>query len=337
MIDIKKIGLTALAGSLVAISASAVEMSVSGTSEISYKQTDGVGINGDTTEGNPFGSNTSVKFSGSGDVGFGTATIVRTLNDGLATALSAYTTLDMGDLGKVSFDGVGGSLEGMTPYDDNLPTAYEESWNGVSSSGISGAASNDTWGYSNSIDTSGGVVGISLAHTKGGTAGTGDNVNDGIGLTGSTRDVVATYSPSMVEGLILTAGHTSKDLKDNSVATTDSSATMGRIVYSMGAVSVGYQVAEIDSGAAGTASQDVNAFSVAFNVNENLAISYGEYDKELTAIGETASITEENTGISVAYTTGAASVRMTRNDSENDAHVKGVEQQVTEISVVLAF
>ena len=141
----------------------------------------------------------------------------------------------------------------------------------------------------------------------------------------------------MVKGLILTAGHTSKDLKDNSVATTDSSATMGRIVYSMGAVSVGYQVAEIDSGAAGTASQDVNAFSVAFNVNENLAISYGEYDKELTAIGETASITEENTGISVAYTTGAASVRMTRNDSENDAHVKGVEQQVTEISVVLAF
>jgi len=337
MIDIKKIGLTALAGSLVAISAGAVEMSVSGTSEISYKQTDGVGINGDTTEGNPFGSNTSVKFSGSGDVGFGTATIVRTLNDGLATALSAYTTLDMGDLGTVSFDGVGGSLEGMTPYDDKLPTAYEESWNGVSTSGISGAASNDTWGYSNSYDTGEGAFGISLAHSKGGTAGTGDNANDGVGLTGSTADVVVTFTPTTLEGLILTAGHSSKDLKDGVATTTDSSTSMGRIVYSMGAVSVGYQVAEIDSGAAGTAAIDVNAFSVAFNVNENLAVSYGEYDKELNAIGETASITEESTGISVAYTTGAASVRMTRNNSDNDGHVKAIEQEVTEISVVLAF
>ena len=337
MIDIKKIGLTALAGSLVAISASAVEMSVSGTSEISYKQTDGVGIAGDQTEGNPFGSNTSVKFSGSGDVGFGTATIVRTLNDGLGTALSAYTKLDMGDLGTVSFDGIGGSLEGMTPYDDNLPTAYEESWNGVSSSGISGAASNDTWGYSNSFDSAQGVVGISLAHTKGGTAGTGDNANDGVGLTGSTADAVATFSPSSVEGLTVTAGISNKDLNDGLTTTSDSSTVMGRIVYSMGAVSVGYQVAEIDAGAAGTASTDVNAFSVAFNVNENLAISYGEYDKELNAIGATAAVTEESTGISVAYTTGAASVRMTRNDSDNDGHTVGNEQQVTEISVVLAF
>ena len=337
MIDIKKIGLTALAGSLVAISASAVEMSVSGTSEISFKQTDGVGVGGDTQEGNPFGSNTAVKFSGSGDVGFGTATIVRTLNDGLGTALSSYTTLDMGDLGKVSFDGVGGSLEGMTPYDDNLPTAYEESWTGVSTSGISGAASNDTWGYSNSFDSAEGVVGISLAHSKGGTAGTGDNASDGAVLTGSTQDAVATFSPSSVEGLTVTAGISTKELNDGLTTTSDSSTVMGRIVYSMGAVSAGYQVAEIDAGAAGTASTDVNAFSVAFNVNENLAISYGEYDKELNAIGATAAVTEESTGISVAYTTGAASVRMTRNNSDNDGHVVGVEQEATEISVVLAF
>ena len=41
----------------------------------------------------------------------------------------------------------------------NLPTAYEEMWNGVSGSGIAGAASNDTLGYSNTY----GGVGISLA------------------------------------------------------------------------------------------------------------------------------------------------------------------------------
>ena len=112
---------------------------------------------------------------------------------------------------------------------------------------------------------------------------------------------------------------------------------MARAVYSMGAVSVGYQVAEINNGAKGKATIDVNAFSVAFNVNENLAVSYGEYDKELSSIAGSTSITEESTGISVAYTTGAASVRMTRNNSDNDGHVKAIEQEVTEISVVLAF
>ena len=43
MINLKKIGLTALAGSLVAISANAVEMSVSGNSEISFVSKDGAG------------------------------------------------------------------------------------------------------------------------------------------------------------------------------------------------------------------------------------------------------------------------------------------------------
>ena len=98
MKNLKKIGLSALAGSLVAFSASAVEMSVTGTSEITY--TTG-GEHAGSTSGNPWGSNTSIKFAGSGDVGFGTATIVRTLRDNQSAASysSAYTTLDMADLG----------------------------------------------------------------------------------------------------------------------------------------------------------------------------------------------------------------------------------------------
>jgi outer membrane protein OmpU len=333
MIDIKKVGLTALAGSLVAFSVNAVEMSVSGTSEISFKQSDGTGNLGDTTEGNPWGSNTSVKFSGSGDVGFGTATIVRTLNDGLGSALSAWTSLDMGDLGKITFDNIGGSLEGMTPYDDALPTAYEEAWNGVSSSGISGAASNDTWGYSNTF----GDISVSVAHTRGGTAGTGDNANDGAGLTGSTQDLVLNYASSDIAGLTLTAGITQTE--DNSGATTsaDSETMMVRAVYSTGPVSVGYQMADINTGTAATASTAVEGYSIAFNVNENLSISYGRYDKELEAIGGTAAVTEESTGISAAYTSGAASFRITNNESDNDGNVVGVTQEVTEMSVVLAF
>ena len=77
MINLKKIGLTALAGSLVAFSANAVELSVSGGSEITYTTNSGT----DDITGNPFGAATSMKFSGSGDVVLGTAKIVRTLSD----------------------------------------------------------------------------------------------------------------------------------------------------------------------------------------------------------------------------------------------------------------
>ena len=147
MNNLKKVGLSALAGSLVAFSANAVEMSVSGTAEATYT------TSGGTTDisGNPYGANTSVKFSGSGDVGFGTATIVRTLNDNIGAALSTYQTLDMGDLGKLSLDANGGGLEGTVANDDLLPTAYEEVWTGVSGAGVIGAASNDTLGYSNTF------------------------------------------------------------------------------------------------------------------------------------------------------------------------------------------
>ena len=49
MNNLKKIGLSALAGSLVAFSANAVEMSVSGTAEITYATIKGDGTAGVTT------------------------------------------------------------------------------------------------------------------------------------------------------------------------------------------------------------------------------------------------------------------------------------------------
>ena len=198
MNNLKKIGLSALAGSLVAFSANAVEMSVSGVAEVTYTTNGGTGT---TVTGNPWGSNTSISFSGSGDVGFGTATIVRTLNDGANHStqtdnfVSAYQTVDLGSLGTISFDAAGGGLEGTTAYDDLLPTAYEEVWNGVGSgtSYNAGAASNDTIGYSNSF----GAVGISLASSKGGTRATADGGNGGT-ITGTTTDVVITLDGSII-------------------------------------------------------------------------------------------------------------------------------------------
>ena len=341
MNNLKKIGLSALAGSLVAFSANAVEMSVSGTAEITYTSIKGshvttstttnVGVN--PTTANPFGSNTSLKFSGSGNVGWADVTIVRTLNDGIASSLSTYQTMDMGDLGTISFDGHGGGLEGVTAYDDKLPSAYEEIWNGVSSSGISGAASNDTLGYSNSF----GPLGISLAYTKGGTANSSDGSAGIEASTGATSDAHVTLDASaLIDGLTIMAGTTQTDV--NILGQNDTVGHVGHVVYSAGSVSIGYRQADYAAGAAGTAGKMIDAASIAFAVNENTSISIGTQDTEYDKTGVAAvNVTEKVDAISASYTAGAASVRLHAADSSNDAGVTGKEAEYMELSLVLAF
>ena len=86
LMNIKEvIGYSALAGSLAAFSAQAVEMSVSGSAKVTYQ-------NGDISEvtGNAYGMNTSMAFTGSGDVnGYETSLTVvsNDLNTGMSSAV----------------------------------------------------------------------------------------------------------------------------------------------------------------------------------------------------------------------------------------------------------
>ena len=333
MTKLKKLGLSALAGSLVAFSANAVEMSVTGTAEVTYTTNGG---KGSTSTGNPWGSNTSLKFSGSGDVGFGTATIVRTLQDGANHStqsdnfVSAYQTIDMGSLGTISFDSAGGGLEGVTAYDDLLPTAYEEVWNGVGSGSSynAGAASNDTLGYSNSF----GAIGISLAHSKNGTRATGDGGNGGTSTTSTTDWVITLDGSNVVDGL---SGGVMHSVDESSVAgTNDGTVFGGWVNYSAGPVSVGYRKSDNSAGA-GT-EKNVEAYAVAFNVNDNMSVSLATQDIEFDVPSGT-NTTETIDAINASYTMGAASVRATVSEASDDAGVAGADDEHMEISLVLSF
>jgi outer membrane protein OmpU len=323
MNNFKKIGLSALAGSLVAFSANAVEMSVSGTSEITYTSQHGETV---PTTSNPMGSNTSISFSGSGNVGWADVTIVRTLNDGITSALSAYQTMDMGDLGKVSFDSYGGGLEGLTPFDDKLPTAYEEVWNGLSSPGMSGAASNDTLGYSNSISG----VGLSLAFTKGGSSMSGDGgTAEAVASAGSQKDWHLSYTVPGMDGLQVMYGEST--LSKTLAGAADDKWTNAHVLYSVGSISAGYRHGEAILG--GGLTTDIDAFSVAFNVNENLSVSIATQDKEIT----NTKVTETVDALSASYTIGAATVRSHISEASNAGNTTAQNAEYMEVSLILAF
>jgi len=103
--NIKKIGLSALAGSLAMVSANAVELAVSGKTEVTYLSHDST-----TTTGNPFGFGNAITFSGSGDVNGMTGNYFAVINDGGGAGfLSSEISLDMGAMGLVALDqGTGG-------------------------------------------------------------------------------------------------------------------------------------------------------------------------------------------------------------------------------------
>jgi outer membrane protein OmpU len=331
MINLKKVGLTALAGSLVAFSANTAEMAVSGGVELTYVDTGGTGINEVT--GNSFGANSGLTFSASGDVGFGTLSVTRSINDDANGWGSSFQTLDMGDAGVLSFDSHFGALVGLTANDDLLPTAYEESWTGVSGSGIAGVGSDNVIGYKNTV----GGISISAGYTNAeGSAAQAESGSSGATFHGSTTDVYISMSP--IDGLTIGGGsstNTSSNLTTD--ATSDTTNIVGHIVYSSGPVSVGYRQGEQDSGVAATAGSEVEGYSIAFNVNDNFAISYGMQDLTTKAIGATGAVTEEVDGISAAYTVGAASIRMNHSNAKNDGGVTGVDDETTEIGVVLSF
>jgi len=337
MNNLKKIGLSALAGSLVAVSANAGELAVSGVAEFTYTNKDGSTGSGNNITGNPYGANNNIAFTGSGDVGMGELTVVRVINDGGTAQATSYATLDMGDLGTVSFDSVGGGLTGTAANDDILPTAYEEIWNGTSSSYVSGASGNNTLGYSNTI----GPVSFSAGYEKNGAAASqAESASSGAGVTGSTTSYYASVDMGQfgIDGLTVGAG--ASESTQNSTATTDADTkyVAGNINYSVGNVSVGYRQAQKNDGTAATQSTQVSAYSIAFNVNENFAVSYGEQTAERDdSSTTTTTVDEEVTGINATYTMGAASIRIANSVSDNDNFVSAAEQEHTEISLVLSF
>ena len=205
MKKLTKIGASALAGSLVAMSAQAGELSVSGTWELTHKSDD------NTSVANPYGSKSAMSFTGSGDVdGLGTATWFATINDNSpAGYLSHEISLDMGDAGKVGFDqGVG--TYGASTIDDKSPTAWEESWhNTANSSGglVHTGGSGGVLGYSNSAGGFDFSIEYAPALTttdNGDGAGGGDNTS----MANGSNTNFAINNSSLIDGLAFGFGWT---------------------------------------------------------------------------------------------------------------------------------
>ena len=302
MDKIKKIGLSALAGTLATLSAQAGEMSVTGSAEVSYTQRDN-----DEITGNPIGMNKSIGFAGSGELDNGwTVSVAHNLTDAFGFS-SGNLTIGMGSLGTIIVDQGSGSDMG-TALDNVVPTAFEEADAGMATGLVlSGGAIDPSGSLVYKLPAfAGAQVTASYQPRNGATVNADGATNEGSG--GRAYDVGIDWSPEMVPGLRVggaigtcencVAGN--KDLDEETWFAT----------YTYGPLSVGYQVADEDSG---TTNYETDVYGVSFNVNDALSVSYQYGETE----GYTGSVTAEFTGISVAYNIGPMAIKFTDNSGKN--------------------
>ena len=124
MNNFKKIGLTALAGSLIATTAMAGTLSVSGGAKVSH--TTKGGTSDTTATGNNWGMQRAMTFAGGGELDNGHSIALTHVMTAAALS-STLVTYDMGDAGKIMLTEAAGGL-GIAGIDDMMPTAVEEIW-----------------------------------------------------------------------------------------------------------------------------------------------------------------------------------------------------------------
>ena len=334
MNNFKKIGLTALAGSLVAISAQAAEMTVSGATSLTYTSEDSTEITG-----NPYGMKTNLGFTASGEVNGYNVSYMQTSKDQFAGMSSARLSVDMGDIGTIAFDQ--GSGSGLATIDDKTPTAAEEIWDGLDTDTVNGAnglvGAAGASGVFNYINTFSGVT-FNGAARKGSGAKNADGASSGAGQSAWDFALTTDGSSMGVDGLAIGAGYGEAE-SGSEAGTIPGGDTEHMTVfanYSFGPATFGYQMSNIDKGASGSVDQEVAAWGLAFNVNENLSLSYGERD--VTFLHPSAAHVEESgEGIAIAYTMGSMKIAGNRNEVSNNDGTAGSSDEMTEIAVSFAF
>ena len=330
MDNIKKIGLTALAGSLVAVSAAnAGSLSVSGGAKFGYAASDG---NEDLeTDGNRFGMQKSISFSGTGELDNGN-TISLTHNMAAGSTLStSVLTYDMGDMGALTYSEDSGDV-GIGKIDDLMPTAEEEVWNGLDADAhtssneavvgrVDGGMTGFNYVYSMDMAT------IQLGYSPKTTTGNNDDGNNsGAGGLKSSTSIAITATP--MDGLTVFGG-----TGDKGTGTQEDDMDTYGLKYAFGPLTVGYQHSEIDFAATTSNDLETDAFGISFQVNDDLSVSYGESETE----AETVALEQELEGISVAYSMGSISIAAHANEGKNLSNTAARESTHTEISINFAF
>ena len=342
MNNLKKLGVTALAGSLVAVSAQAGEMAVNGSANFTYKTNN-------QSEGKGIGTDKGLTVSGSGELDNGwTFSTYTVLNDAMGFSSHA-TSITMGSIGTITAgQGWGGNA---TAFDEEVPTAYEQASDlqATGSSNMMGSFLGNgglTWAVP-SFDLPGATASLVLgwvpnadgAGNSNGSVGTrvdsagvwGDGTDAGLTVTTDMGLKLGVYAAQREQNTPVAAGGDANQDEFNGV---------WYATYSAGPVSIGYSQSYLDA-ARHTASTGATTakvirtaggvfeetqMSIAFNVNDNVSISYTDaadtYDaQDNNSSGTaTADVDMDTEAFQISYSMGGMSISAFQIETSNPGY-----------------
>ena len=313
--NIKKIGLTALAASLVSVSAHAGALSVSGGASIGVKDTS------KTSTGKSFTMGNSVTFTGSGELDNGmNVSISFELDQGAEAGTagaaakgpfdSHSVTISSDELGTLVFAGHGGS----SAQSEIDTTAAGDAWNNGSNFTVSASStSNNMLLYT--LPTFIDDVTAKISYTPG-AAGVDSATAWRLGYTG-------------VEGLTVDYAQ-----GDNETVTAKAEATTFKASYAYSSFTLSYSKNEYDTEAA-TGGQDIDSWNLAYTVNDDLSVAYGVETHDT----EAQNVDEEAEYVNVSYTTGGVTLSASNYMYEGDQNTAGAAGEIDRwaLSATFAF
>ena len=328
--NIKKIGLTALAGSLVATSAYAGELTLSGSATLTYSDHSGTATTAaaNAAAKSNWGMDQDITAAGSGELDNGwVVSLSHALAASGATSNTSSITIDMGDAGTLVYSdaSVGGGLNAL---DDITPTAWEEASDGVTDSYM--AAMGNGEGFSYALPE---IAGASISIQYSDNFVTGYSTNDGSVSTGGTdngasHSIGVTY-PIGDTGLTVYGGVGNEAQIDGNDLEHD---TIG-FKYTMGAISIGAQRNDEDDTAASSATDlETTIIGASYLVNENLSISYGNHTTSTPG-----GVDQEIDSVQAAYSMGGMAIKFQNTQGDNMANSAGKTSDKSEVSISFAF
>jgi outer membrane protein OmpU len=296
----KKIGLSALAGSLVAVSANAGEMSVAGGASVGLEHTNG----GAASAGKSWSMGNQLTFTGGGELDNGMnvslSFVIDQGDDETDTSTQSgnspfdnhSVSIGMDGLGTMTFHGEGGSaavaaMDGSAAGDmwDNFQVAADER--------KSGKGSND-------------MITYALPSLMDGLALNASYTPNGDGGADSSTSWSATYTG--VEGLTLAYG-----AGEDNTATTTADATAWKVSYAYGPVTATITDLEYDHETA-TSDRDMESMGISYTLTDEISLSYGT--EEVTD-GSASSEVAEFSGFGVSYTAGGMTLTAKSQEAKN--------------------
>jgi outer membrane protein OmpU len=326
--NIKKVGLTALAGSLVATSAFAGSLTLSGGAKISYTSSSGTQDSGDTA--GRFAMDQEISASGSGELDNG---FVISLSHGMSGEETAKSdtsslTLDMGDMGTLSYSDADqhGGLAGL---EDFMPMAYEQANDGIGGSATAIMAKQPSGqGFGYDVSVGGASVSIGFSDNIGASADRTDGEID-TSSAGATSSSSLAISYDVSDALTVKAGAGSEGQSDGKEI---DHTTVG-FTYSFGPAKVGYQLNDEDDSAAGGTDLETEIYGISFMINDNFSVSYAEHNTDKA----NATTDQEINSIQASYSMGGMSINLKESEGTGIAATANQNHDATEILVSFAF